>query len=130
MKDIKVMWGDTELIVDEVSIDYEDYEYVSSAWHGFSTRLPHAPTFNISGKLPEGGVEMSIRETTSCDELNLAIEYRTDAQGSEFAELHKAGIIRTNGMLTGAGKELLLEILADKYKTELLKAAKAINKEK
>lgn len=73
---------------------------------------------------------MSIREATSCDDLGLALEYRTDAQGSDFAELHKAGIIRTNGMLTSAGKELLLEILADKHKAELLKAAKAINKEK
>ena len=63
-------------------------------------------------------------------ETSKALKYRENAQGEDFAELRKAGLLDRDGTLSEGGKDLLLEILADKHKAELVKFAKTINKEK
>lgn len=126
MNNVKLMWGETELIVNEVTVDWGYDEHATSAWgewNQYYTGNWNPTTFTVTGIMPREGVEMSL-------ESSKALKYRENAQGKDFAELRKAGLIDCDGTLSEDGQDLLLEILADKHKEELVKFAKTINKEK
>lgn len=107
------MLGDKELLVTEVTVDY-GYSDTTSGWGDWSSA-----TFTVTGIMPRLEVDMN--------GTNRAQKYREDAQGEDFAELRKAGLLDRDGTLSRDGQDLLLEILADKHKAELVKFAKTIN---
>lgn len=116
------MWGETELQVNEISVDY-GYADSTSAWAEYYTGDWSTTTFTVTGVMPREEVKMIC-------EPNKALKYRDSAQGEDTVELRKAGLLDRDGTLSEEGQNLLLEILADKYKAELVKFAKTINKEK
>lgn len=120
MNNVKLMWGDQELLVSEVTVDYE-YDTVPSGWKEYYTG-DWSSTVTVTGIMPREGVEMSYNPSK-------AAKYREEAQGEDYVELRKAGLLDSNGTLSESGKDLLLEILADKHKAELVKFAKKTNKE-
>lgn len=60
--------------------------------------------------------------------MSLMDTYRNSLLSADERKLRKAGVKDSYGTLTSDGKALLLEILAEKYKAELVKEAKKIIK--
>lgn len=88
------------------------------------------PEMSIRGYLRELRVgeseEMDKYCETSC-ETSAARLYREGTKGEDYKVLRKAGLVREDGTLTSNGAELLVELLFDKHKDELVTVAKELN---